>query len=56
MSAVGVSICLFSFGSLCYHKQSDAMEALAWLPLVNFVIYIAFFMVKPLRNDVTLLG
>ena len=46
ISAVGVSVCLFVFGSFCYFKETSMMRDLAWLPLLNFIVYVAFFMVS----------
>ena len=45
-SAVGISACLFAFGSFCYFKETSVMSGLPWLPLVNFIVYVGFFMVS----------
>ena len=52
VSALGVSVCLFVFGAFYYLKETEtaSMESLAslsWVPLVNFVIFVLFFMVRP---------
>jgi hypothetical protein len=51
VSGLGVSGCLFVFGAYFYLKETEQtsmelMTSLAWLPIVNFVIFVLFFMVS----------
>lgn len=44
ISALGVSACLFTLGTFYYLKSIDGVEGFGWLPLVDFMVYIGFFM------------
>lgn len=44
ISALGVSVCLFVLGAFYYLKSIDLTDGLHWLPLVDFLVYIGFFM------------
>ena len=46
ISALGVSACLFTLGTFYYLKSIDGVEGFGWLPLVDFMVYIGFFMVS----------
>jgi hypothetical protein len=46
VSAMGVSVCLFLLGTFYYLKSFDLSKQLHWLPLVGFLAYIAFFMLR----------
>ncbi len=46
VSSTGVSVCLFSLGTYYYLKDLSMAASLKWLPLVDFLTYIGFFMVR----------
>ena len=46
MSALGVSVCLFTLGTFYYLKSIGGVQGFGWLPLADFLIYIGFFMVN----------
>ena len=45
-SAMGVSASLFALGLYFYLKQQGIAGALSWMPIVTFVSYICFSMVR----------
>ena len=45
-SSMGVSASLFVLGMYFYLKQRGISSGLTWLPIVTFVSYICYFMVK----------
>ena len=46
VSSVGVSLCLFSLGTYYYLKSINMADSFTWLPLLDFLAYIGFFMVR----------
>jgi hypothetical protein len=46
ISALGVSACLFILGAFYYLKSFGSTSGFNWLPLVDFLAYIGFFMVN----------
>jgi hypothetical protein len=45
VSSVGVSVSLFTFGSLVFFDETEFLKTYSWIPLLIFVLYIGFFMV-----------
>ena len=45
ISALGVTACLFSLGAFYYLKTYNGVNGFGWVALVDFLIYIGFFMV-----------
>ena len=45
VSSLGVSVSLFIFGASLHFEDSEFLQKFSWLPLVNFIVYIGFFMV-----------
>jgi hypothetical protein len=45
ISSLGVSACLFIYGTLSLFQQEEFLSSRPWIPLAVFVLYIAFFMV-----------
>ena len=46
ISALGVSACLFTLGAFYYLKTYADVDGFGWVALLDFLIYIGFFMVK----------
>ena len=45
ISALGVCACLFTLGAFYYLKTYNGVNGFGWVALVDFLIYIGFFMV-----------
>lgn len=54
ISALGVCACLFTLGAFYYLKTYADIDGYGWVALVDFMIYIGFFMVR--NNNSTLLS
>ena len=54
ISALGVSACLFTLGTFYYLKSIDGVEGFGWLPLVDFMVYIGFFMVSKYYKEISI--
>ena len=46
ISALGVSACLFTLGAFYYLKTYADVDGFGWVALLDFLIYIGFFMVN----------
>lgn len=46
ISALGVSACLFTLGAFYYLKTYADIGGFGWVALLDFLIYIGFFMVN----------
>ena len=46
ISALGVSACLFTLGAFYYLKTYADVDGFGWIALLDFLIYIGFFMVN----------
>ena len=49
ISALGVCACLFTLGAFYYLKTYNGVHGFGWVALVDFLIYIGFFMVRYLN-------
>ena len=45
-------VCLFVFGAFYYLKETELTEGMTWLPLVNFIIFVVFFMVRTFYSSI----
>ena len=49
-SAMGISASLFGLGMYFYLEKQGIADGLSWMPIVTFVSYICFFMVRTFHN------